>query len=85
MGSLNGKFDASTGKAYTRINLSKLDFYESNKTATEVLTKQSTLSLVKSGFDKRFGSKKKNGLNNESNAFISVSPFQEGLSTPSVK
>jgi hypothetical protein len=88
MGNLNGKFDASTVNAYTRINLIKRDSYESKKSATDVLTKRSAkaLSLVKSGFDKRFGSKKKSGeSNNDADAFISASPFQDGLSTPSAK
>jgi hypothetical protein len=79
MSNLNGKFDASTVKAYTRINLIKRDSYESKKSATNVLTKRSAkaLSLVKSGFDKRFGSKKKNGeSNNEADATDSTQSFE---------
>jgi hypothetical protein len=83
MGNVNGKFDASTVKAYTRVDLIRRDSYESKKTATEVLTKRSAkaLSLVKSGFDKRFGSKKKN----EFHASFSESLSQDLLSTPAPK
>ena len=83
MGNINGKFDASTVKAYTRVDLIKRDSYESKKSATEVLTKRSAkaLSLVKSGFDKRFGSKKKN----EPDTSLSDSLSQDLLSTPAPK
>jgi hypothetical protein len=83
MGNINGKFDASTVKAYTRVDLIKRDSYESKKTATEILTKRSAkaLSLVKSGFDKRFGSKKKN----EPDASFSESPSRDCFSTPAPK
>ena len=78
MGNLNGKFDASTVKAYTRINLSKLDSYESNKTATEVLTKRSALSLVKSGLDQR---RRTNRTTNP----MHLSVYRRSKTNPSVK
>eukprot|EP00978_Attheya_sp_CCMP212_P008569 scaffold20148_cov59-Attheya_sp.AAC.1 len=46
MGNLNGKFDASTVAAYTRVDLIKCRSYESKKTATEVLTNRSAKAPV---------------------------------------
>eukprot|EP00978_Attheya_sp_CCMP212_P042053 scaffold250265_cov68-Attheya_sp.AAC.1 len=80
MGNLNGKFDASTVAAYTRVDLIKSRSYESKKTATEVLTNRSAkaLSFVKSGFDKKFGSKR----GADADAVFNELPSQDIPSTP---
>jgi hypothetical protein len=80
MGNLNGKFDASTVAAYTRVDLIKRRSYESKKTATEVLTTQSAkaLSFMRSGFDKKFGSNR----STDSDALLHASPSPDNPSTP---
>eukprot|EP00978_Attheya_sp_CCMP212_P020537 scaffold58933_cov39-Attheya_sp.AAC.1 len=60
MGNTSGQFDASTVAVYTRLDLIKRRTYDSKKTAAEVLATRSAkaLSLVRSGFDKKFGAKR---------------------------
>eukprot|EP00978_Attheya_sp_CCMP212_P008267 scaffold19359_cov26-Attheya_sp.AAC.1 len=60
MGNANGKFDATTVSLYNRLDLIQQRTFESKKTAAKVLTNRSSkaLFLVKSGFDKKFRTKR---------------------------
>ena len=83
MGNANGKFDATTVSVYNRLDLIKQHSYDSKKTAAVILTTRSAkaLALVRSGFDKKFGTKRKR--DDSSDELLSViTPTTDVPSTP---
>jgi hypothetical protein len=74
MGNDSGKFNASTVAGYTHLDLIKHRTCESKESAADVLTTRSSkaLSLVRSGFDKKFGT----NCATDSDELLNVTPSQ---------